>query len=263
MATKYDEAAYLNDNNTFDTLTLDEAIECIKQDENNYHQKYDGRLYCPKCNTPKIGIVCKNNHYFYRGYPKAVHDIECDYGFEPVKSAVLQEFALIENNRAFLNEKLQRFVNRFLNRDNNHIHNLLLQVDNNRCMCNDVNLANVHNRRNIRRIPTKSITAPFDYDDFNCFMLFYGKVDAIYRKVENTNNPFYKLNFYKCGKEYSVCSLNFSSNVAMFVQNEYHLVLDQNLSNVYVAFFSVMKKEKDKYLNAKLTHSELFCISSE
>lgn len=263
MATKYDEAAYLNDDNNYESLTLSNAIESIINDEKNYHQKYHGRLYCPECHRPQIGIVHKNNNYFFRGYPKAEHDTECDYGFETVKSETLQEFALEEENRIFLNVKLQRFVNRLLNRANNHIHNLLLQVDNNRCIRNDVDQDNIRNRRNIRRIPTKSITAPFDNDDFDCYMLFYGKVDVLYSKIERAKVPFYKLTFFKCGTNYKLCSLTFFENVANYVQNKYQLNIEQRLSNMYVAFFSVMKKEKDKYLNARLKHSELLCIASE
>lgn len=262
MAAKYEEAAYLNDNNNYESLELSEAIEYIKKNEKHYHQKYQGRLYCPECHRPRIGIVHRNNNYFFRGYPNAVHDIECDYGFETVKSETLQEFTMEKDNRAFLSEKLQRFVNRLLNRANNRIHNLLLQVDNNRCIRNDVDQENIRNRRNIRRIPTKSITAPFDNDDFGRYMLFYGKVDVLYSKIESAKVPFYKLTFFKCGTNYKLCSLNFYENVAMFVQNAYQLNTEQRLSNMYVAFFSVMEKQNDKYLNARLKHSELLYIAS-
>lgn len=262
MATKYDEVAYLNDNNNYESLKLSNAIEHIIENEKLFHQKYHGRLYCPECHLPLIGIVNKNNSYFFRGYPKAVHDTKCDYGFETVKSEVLQEFTIRKENRVFLNEKLKRFVNRLLNKDN-HINNLLLQVENNRCMRNDVDLENVRNRRTIRRIPTKSINAPFDSDDFNCYMLFYGKVDVLYSKIEKTKVPFYKLTFFKCGTNYKLCSLAFSEKVAIHIQNKYHFDLEPRLTNVYVAFFSEMKKEKDKYLNARLKHSELLYIASE
>ena len=130
-------------------------------------------------------------------------------------------------------------------------------------MRNDVDFENTHNRGNIRRIPTKSITTPFDNDDFNCFMLFYGKVDVLYSKIEKTKVPFYKLTFFKCGTNYKLCSLAFSEKVAIHVQNKYQFNLEPRLTNVYVAFFSEMKKEKDKYLNAWLKHSELLCIASE
>lgn len=262
MATKYDEAAYLNDDNNYESLKLSEAIEYIKRNEKHYHQKYHGRLYCPECHHSQIAIVHRNNNYFFRGYPKAEHDTECNYGFETVKSETLQEFAMKEENRAFLNVKLQRFVNRLLNRTNNHIHNLLLQVDNNRCIRNDVDQDNIRNRRTIRRIPTKSITAPFDNDDFDCYMLFYGKVDVLYSKIEKTKVPFCKLTFFKCGTNYKLCSLTFSEKVAIHVQNKYQFNTEPRLTNVYVAFFSEMKKEKDKYLNAWLKHSELLCIAS-
>lgn len=263
MATKYDEAAYLNDDNNYESLKLSEAIEYIRRDEKHYQQKYHGRLYCPECHHPQIGIVHRNNNYFFRGYRNAVHETECNYGFETVKSDTLQEFALEKENRAFLNKKLKRFVNRLLNRANNHIHNLLLQVDNNRCIRSDVDHIDINNRRNIRRIPTKSITAPFDNDDFDCYMLFYGIVDVLYSKIEKAKVPFYKLTFFKCGTDYKLCSLNFYENVAMYVQNEYQLNIGQKLSNMCVAFFSVMEKENDKYLNARLKHSELLCIASE
>lgn len=263
MATKYEEAAFLNNNNTFEILTLDEAVEYIIQDEKNYHQKYNGKLYCPECHCPQIGIVHKNNSYFFRGYPKAVHDSECNYGFETVKSDVLQEFATEEDNCMFLNEKLQRFVNRLLNRDNNHLHNLLLQIEKNKCLRNEVDLSKIHNRRSISRIPTKSIVSSFDDDDFNRYMLFYGKVDVLYSKIEKTKVPFYKLTFLKCGTNYKFCSLAFSEKVAIHVQNRYQFNFESRLTNVYVAFFSEMKKEKNKYLNAWLKHSELLCIASE
>lgn len=142
-----------------------------------------------------------------------------------------------KENRAFLNNKLQRFVNRLLNRANNHIHNLYYKsiiTGVSEAMLDHID---INNRRNIRRIPTKSITAPFDNDDFDCYMLFYGIVDVLYSKIEKAKVPFYKLTFFKCGTDYKLCSLNFYENVAMYVQNEYQLNIGQKLSNMCVAFF--------------------------
>ena len=84
----------------------------------------------------------------------------------------------------------------------------------------------------------------------------------LYSKIENTKVPFCKLTFFKCGTNYKLCSLAFSEKVAIHVQNKYQFNTEPRLTNVYVAFFSEMKKEKNKYLNAWLKHSELLCIAS-
>ena len=45
MATKYDEAAYLNDDNNYESLTLSNAIESIINDEKNYIEKHTLKLW--------------------------------------------------------------------------------------------------------------------------------------------------------------------------------------------------------------------------
>ncbi|MBP5361625.1 MAG: hypothetical protein J6Y71_01145 [Ruminococcus sp.] len=262
MATKYEEAAFLNDNDAFETLTLDEAINCISTDQNSYYQRYDGRLYCPECHTPHIGIVNRDGNYFFRAYPGSEHTPTCFYGFEPISSNTFQEYVLREENHDELNGKLQRFVYRLLNRGNIDLHNLLLHVQNDRCTSNNTNLVNIRNRREIRRIPTKSISAPFNNDDLNCYMLFYGKVDVRYSIKGSGANAFHKIYCYKRDRNELLCSLSFSRNVAVHLENNYNLIPDEKKSNMCVAFYSEMKRN-GQFLNARLTHSKLFFMDSQ
>ena len=261
MSTKYDEAAFSPDRIRFEPLKLEDAIELIKQDENAFHTRYDRNLFCPECRIPPIGMVCRDGEYFFRGFPNCAHDPNCSKGFDPISSRILKEFASDPVNHDFLQRKLERFIDRLLQRDNLPVHPLLLRVDNNRCMGDDINPANVRNRQNIRRIPTKSITAPFGNDDLGFYKLFYGNVDVRYTKVEKSEATFFKLMFYKCNSNTVLCSLSCSAQVATYLQNTYRFCPNQLFPNRYVAFYSVLKKN-NQYFNARLSHSKLFYIAA-
>ncbi|MBP5362370.1 MAG: hypothetical protein J6Y71_05010 [Ruminococcus sp.] len=219
-------------------------------------------MFCPMCHTPHIGLVIRDGTYFFRTYHGSEHDPNCLYSFDPVSSNTFQEYILREENQNELHVKLQRFVYRLLNRENIDLHNLLLHVQNNRCTNYNINHANIRNRRDIRRIPTKSITAPFNNDDLNSYMLFYGKVDVLYSIKENGTNTFHNIYFYKRNRSELLCSLSFSQNVAVHLEGNYNLIPNEKKSNIGVAFYSEMIRN-GQFLNARLTHSKLFFMDSQ
>ncbi|MBR3044630.1 MAG: hypothetical protein IKI45_09120 [Oscillospiraceae bacterium] len=262
MSTKYDEAAFLTNNNQYDLLKLEDAIVLAKKDDQEFQKKYHDRLYCPECHEPKLTFVSNNGKYYFRGFPQHIHTPICSKGFDPISTTSFQTFALDTTNHDFLLQRLQRFVFRKLQRNNNNTHPLLLQIQNDRISHDDVQPATIRNRQLIRRIPTKSITAPFHDEDLACYKLFYGSVNIQYSKIEKQDYSFFKLDLLRRSDSSVICSLSFSQGVATHLESDYGLVLNQRLNNQYVAFFSVMK-QNNQYLNARLSHSKLFYIIAE
>lgn len=262
MSTKYDEAAYLINDNQYETIKLEDAIAAITNDYQNYLNTYEGRLVCPECRVPQVVLVHREEKYFFRGFPNQVHTAICSKGFEPISTTSFQTFALDTTNHDFLLQRLQRFVFRKLQRNNNNAHPLLLQIQSDRISYDEVDPATIRNRQLIRRIPTKSITAPFHDEDLGSYKLFYGSVDIQYSKIEKQDCSFFKLDFLRRRDSSVICSLSFSQGVATHLEADYGLVLNQRLTNQYVAFFSVMKKN-NRYLNARLSHSKLLYITAE
>lgn len=262
MSTKYDEAAYLNNNNQFEPLKLEDAIVQITRDKRKYQNKYGDRLFCPECHRPQITLVERDGQYFFRGFPNQAHTQLCSKGFEPISTTSFQTFVLDKTNHDFLFQRLQGFLLRKLQRNNHEAHPLLLRVQDDRIAHEDVEPAAMHNRQLIRRIPAKSITAPFHDEDFGGYKLFYGNVDVQYSKVEKQNCSFFKFDFLRRRDSSLICSLSFSQNVAAHIEADYGLELNHRLTNQYVAFFSVMK-QNNQYLDARLSHSKLFYIIAE
>ena len=263
MSVKYDEAAYQTPNQQYETIKLEDAISKKEEDKQKFRQKYQDHLFCPECHIPQLTLVNLDGHYYFRGYPNQMHAPTCSKAFESISTETLQAFAALNDaNQDFLLQRLQRFVHSLMRRANNAAHPLLLQLQNNQITLNDIEPANICNRQLIRRIPTKSITAPIHAEDLDCYKLFYGNVDIQYLKKENQDYSFFVLEFLRRRDSSLICSLSFSQRVAAHLETDYGLNLNQRLTNQYVAFFSVMK-QNNRYLNARLPHSKLFYIAAE
>lgn len=258
---KYDEAAFYNGVD-FINIRLEELIEELSKDSDNhvYEKVYHNNLYCPECHVARLTLV---QNRFLRGYPNSPHLNTCYNGFDLINAHRFDDFAMNETNYDFLHRKLQSAISKLF-RNVNHLNPFLIKIEDNQCLNHEVTEDNLRNERNtIKQIPSKSITAPFNSDDFNIFKLFYGHVDISLKKIEKKDKSFFfKLSLYKIGdNNHELCGLNMNENVAKHIKENYNLILDEMYTG-YISFVTIMKKN-GKFKNANLSHSLLCCIEVE
>lgn len=262
MTYKFDEAAFSNDNkNTFEKISLEEINEEVKKDKNNI-KNYKGNIFCPECNEPQLSIVknSRTNDYFLRTYQNQNHSDICSYSFESVSIDIFNDFLEKENNTLFINNKLQNIIDRLLRNNTLNVNPFIIELDDNNIVPKDITKEEKLNRHNMRRIPTKSITAPFRDNDYGVYKLFYGNVNISIKKRENKNfnEIFYSLIIYKKETNTILCSLSMSNNVYTHLQKLYNFNLDEIIENIYIAFATKLILN-NQYKNGTITHSD-YCV---
>ena len=138
----------------------------------------------------------KTKSYYLRGFPKQSHSDDCYKGFDFVKSSVFDEFVLSNESSQYINSKLKQIVDKMLHQFAENKNTFLIKMINKQCSTDDISEKEIIERKNVKQIPHKSITAPFDEDDFGIFKLFYGNVDIeILEKENKTNHCFVNTNY--------------------------------------------------------------------
>lgn len=261
MSYKFDEAALSNDNKkTFEKISLEKINEEIKKDETNI-KNYKGIIFCPECNEPQLSIVnnSKTNDYFLRTYPRQNHSDICSYSFEDVDVDIFNAFLEEKNNTQFINSKLHNIIDRLLRNKFLDFNPLIVRLNDNKITAENISREE-KNRYNVRRIPIKSITAPFSDDDYGVYKFFYGNVDIVIKERTNktSNELFYSLIIYKKKTNTILCSLSVSRNVFIHLQRLYNLELDNKKEEIYIAFASKLTLN-NQYKNGTIIHSD-YCV---
>lgn len=261
MPYKFDEAALSNDNKkTFQPISLEEINDKIKKNESNV-KIYKGIIFCPECFEPLLSIVNnpKTSDYFLRTYPNQSHSDTCSYSFEDVDVDIFNAFLEEKNNTRFINSKLHNIIDRLLRNKLLDFNPLIVKLNDNKISPENIPREE-RNRYNVRRIPIKSITAPFSDDDYSVYKLFYGNVGVSIqeRKNKTSNELFYSLIIYKKKTDTILCSLSVSRNVFIHLQKQYNLEPNNKIENIYIAFASKLKLN-DKYKNGTIIHSD-YCV---
>lgn len=259
---KFDCAAFSFDGKTFEEIKLEELIEQKLSDNIRFNKIYSYHLYCPECHKPQLLLVenYKTKSYYLRGYPNQAHSNNCYKGFDFVKPSVFDEFVLSNESSQYINCKLKQIVDKMLRKVKENKNTFLIKVINKKCSTENILDKEIKERKNVRQIPHKSITAPFDEDDFGVLKLFYGNVDIEILEKENKINheKFYVLVLYKKSIKYKICSLTMNKKVANYLMKKYKIELNKLIDDVYISFATKFNAN-GKYKNGRLIHSD-FCI---
>lgn len=259
---KFDSAAYSYDGKTFEDIKLEELVELKLSDYTQFSKIYPYHLYCPEYYKPQLLLVenYKTKKYYLRGFPKQLHSDDCYKGFELVKPSAFDEFVLYNESSQYINCKLKQIVNKMLRKVKENKSTFLIKVINRKCSTDNISEKEIKGRKNVKQLPHKSITAPFDEDDFGVFKLFYGNVDMELLEKENKINheKFYILLLYKRSKIYKICSLTMNKNVAYYLMKIYKIELNKMIYDAYISFAAKLNAV-DKFKNGRLIHSD-FCI---
>ncbi len=259
---KFDYAAFSPDGKSFEKISLEKIIELKLSDNMLFNKTYPNHLYCPECYKPQLVLVeNKVKRYFLRGYPNQQHANDCYKGFDLVSQKVFDTFLINSESTNFINKKLQKVIDKMLRNVKSNKDTFLIKVINKECLTEVIQEKEINKKsRIIKQIPHKSITSPFDDDDFDVFKLFYGNVDIVLLEKENkkNNEKFYVLEFFKKNSKYKFCSLSMGTKIYYFFVKKYNLNVGETIKNVYVSFVSKLK-QNGKYKNGKLIHSD-YCI---
>lgn len=159
-------------------------------------------------------------------------------------------------------------ISKFFKPVNNAVNSLLVKVDNKKIVTDNLSENDIKKRKNIQQIPNKSLTAPFDEEDFNVLKLFYGNVDI---KMEEKNSKgsegkFYVLNIYRKNESNKLCSLSIKNDVGKRLMRLYNIDLNKTIKSVFIAFATqLIEKQKgnQKYKNGFIKHSDFCFITVE
>ncbi len=263
MKNKFDEAAYSADNKiTFEKVSLEILNDLRKTDNQAYIKTYYGNLYCPECFKPQIDLVISNKtgDYFLRGFHGQPHSDICHKGFDTVKSSAFNSYIESSESYELINYRLKKIIEKLFKNISLKNNPFLIKVINNKCTNEELSEIELRERNKVYQVPNKSITAPFEDNDYNAFKLFYGNVDIILfeRKNSLTNKIFYSLNIYNRSGKY-ICNLTMKDSVASYMQKIYNIKSEEKTENMYIAFAAILQ-ENNGYKSGRLIHSDLFVI---
>ena len=259
---KYDEAAHSTDRVNFTNIPLEKLIE-EKKDAKKYANEYKNNLYCPECRIAKLTLV-NGERYHLRAFPNAHHSDNCYKGFDVVKPNIFDEFIAKDVPLEFIKKRISAAISKLLKGKVLSHNPMLVKIVDSKCMTDDITEQEAKRRKNIRQIPNKSITAPFELSDYNVFMLFYGKVDVKLeeRKTKAEEKIFYVLKIFKQNSNTELCSISIRSNIVDYVIRKCNLTLSERKNNVCIAFVSQIKKNGN-FKNATLLHSDFLSVEDE
>lgn len=264
MSYKFDEASYKDNNGNIiePPLKLEYLIAQKKKNEKLFEQKYYRRLFCPECHAPQLSLVASSNgvDFFLRGFKNQAHTNNCSYSFDSVSNAAITKLLDDTKSSEFVNAKLKGLVNNLLKRQILKQNPFLVKVEHGKVSTNDVKDHDLINRQTIKRLPTKSLTSPFDENDYNVPKLFYGNVDIKFfeRKNKKNGSLFYVIDVYFRETNNKICSISMRPGVFSYLKTPFTIEYDVKYTNVLMAFATVLIK-KDSYIDGQITYSD-YCV---
>lgn len=262
---KFDEAAFsANDSEPFENISLEKLNDLKTNHDIAYMETYEGHLYCAECHKPQLTLVynTETDEYFLRGFPKQKHVEDCSKSFDSVRKAVFDEFVDDPDSYDFINNKLQKLIEKLIRKTSLTAKTSLIKIVNDKCTKNEITDKDIKEKINIKNIPIKSISAPFEEDDFDRYKLFYGDVDISLTKKENKllKKEFYVLRLYRKNTNFTLCSLSMSENVAIHLNEDYDIISKETevRFHAYISFATILHKT-GIYKNGNLKRSN-FCM---
>lgn len=264
-AVKYDGAAYISPiSNVSEYISLEELSSIISTNRREFIRKYDGHIFCPLCKIPQLTLVSgsKFGNYFLRGYRGQKHSEDCEFGFEDVSTKAFETFIADKNSQEHVNNKLRKLIDKMLKQKNVEEKVHLVKVHNNVITTQKI-LSIDKERTDIRLLPTKSITAPFQEDDYDCYKLFYGRCNIIVYKNIKDGKPYYILTAHRPKDRQVVCKLSMSEDVGGYFIRNNSLKIGTFYNNACIAFASRFKKDEGNVNKGSIRHSRLCIIDRE
>lgn len=256
MNLKYEEAYYIPLCGEPHYIKIEQLIS----EANNYKIKYSNRLYCPECHKPQLTLVERApDEFCLRGFQRQKHKPDCTKGLDVVSKKSFNEY--IDNVSDFsINKRLSNILNRLLSKEEQPINPMAIKIKDGKCIDSDVLSVNVLSSKNIKAVPIKSLTAPFDDDDYGCYKIFYGDVDIVVsKKMSRINgNVFYVMNIFRRNSTFVCCSLSMSVGVASYLNKKYNILAVANEKRIgaYISFVTELYQKDGKYINGRLKNSE-------
>ncbi len=264
MSYKFDEASYKdNSGNLIEPpLKLEYLIDEKKNDEKLFEQKYHRKLFCPECHTPQLSLVSSKNgiDFFLRGFKNQPHTNNCSYSFDSVNKTAISELLNNTDSREFINKKLKGLVSSLLKRQILKQNPLLVKTELDKISTDAIEKHDLRNQQNIKRLLTKSLTSPFDDDDYGTPKLFYGNVDIQFNKRTNSSSGsfFYSLAIFSRKTNNIVCSINMSESVFLYLKTPFAVKDDVKYTDVLVAVATTLNKN-GSYVDGKISYSD-YCV---
>lgn len=164
------------------------------------------------------------------------------------------------DSREFINKKLKGLVCSLLKRQILKQNSLLVKMELDKISTDDIAKHDLRNQQNIKRLPTKSLTSPFDDDDYGTPKLFYGNVDIQFNKRTNSSSGsfFYSLAIFSRKTNNIVCSINMSEAVFSHLKTPFAVKDDVKYTNVLLAVATTLNKN-GSYVDGKISYSD-YCV---
>ncbi|MBP1537284.1 MAG: hypothetical protein ILA17_05395 [Ruminococcus sp.] len=262
MSVKFDDALY-RCGTIEELIELDKLVDIRLNNPNEFNKKYVNHLYCSYCKVPQLTLVHLGRNYYLRGFPNQQHSLDCSKGFECLDDKAFQDFLdNDEHSFEFVANKLEKLIDKMQCKPFRR-QEMLVRTNNKRCTTEDVDNIEQNRRSIYKQIPVKSLTTPFDDDDFDKFKLFYGNVDLkLNRYNANSDNEFYSLQVFLKEHKGLICSISMKSTVGKHLLNKYNLSYNKLNRNQYLAVATSLMAKGD-YKNGRLIHSDLCVIRQE
>ena len=263
MDNKFTEAALIKIENRNkqiinDYVRLADLAKLRKDYDNSiskeYAETYKNHLFCPFCKGPQLSLVrsSKTGKYFLKTYSKQVHKQDCSYKFKSVKSELVDKLLInLDNNPAnckLVNSKLQSLIYK-LKTNNDSLQPFLVKVSKSQILSDDINDKAVKTKRNIRRLPIKSLSSPINENDMNTAKFFYGEVNAHVdqRASKSKGNIFYAITINSITTNNYLCSIEM--NKAIYDNLNIPDKLHNTISNkqnvpILIAFATILNPDK-------------------
>lgn len=258
---KYDSVAYIDPvNKSVDVINIEDLIEERIKDNDAFLTKYCNNMYCPECKVPQL-TLCRTKYGFYlRGFQHQDHNDDCVLGLDEISDNHIETKIDLEPNKRDIQLRLSQVIDSLLKKIRTKDHPLAVNINGNDIDMKPIPREKVSRKSNQKRIPSKSLTSPFLEEDYDRFMVFYGRVKIKWEKRLSKDGPFMSLNIYKIGAENPFCSGIVKEQAYSKIKNN----VDCDVA--LIAMFTSMKwtkKGHKKYNNFKIEKSHMIIIKKE
>lgn len=243
---KYDEVKYMLPDGCWDSIPLDTLIDLYNADKALYLSKYYGKIYCPECNQVNLTLVhvIKDNMFYLRAYPKQEHGDLCSKKLPLVSYSVFNEYCESGKSNEYINSRLHQLIDVALKKSTIDFNPYVIRVINKKCFDDEIMNQEVRDHANLKAIPVKSLTTPFSDEDYDVWIMFYGKVNIKWQKTEYS----YNLKFRHPVKNYLICRMSISNRIYNdYLPDDYK----DDRENVLISFAGIMQRKeyKGKFYN--------------
>lgn len=253
MSRKFDHAVYIdkNDRSTAVLMDINYLTYLFKQNYELFFKKYRENLYCPECMKPQFLLADGQTGCYLRKYGGQEHNNNCSFSLKAIQPSEAQKIANIDNDA--IHSRLNQAIKFLLKKEYTEDHPLVVKKTNASISLEPVRREDIDSKSGkYKYIPCKSLTVPIRDDDYQKYMVFYGKVKIEWQTLSQGKRLVIKL----CNTSHVICASFINENV-------YKHMDTSNYESAFIALFTKLVKSKDgRYTNFYIYHSNNIIIDA-